>query len=130
LVFPFGYLPGRMNRKQSGILPPTYAFQAKQTRGLGLQNLGWFQYFNDYLTARASVDIFTSGTYYFNTQANYRARDQFSGNIQLGYSRERGLEPTDPDFSTTVQKRVSINHSQEFSPYASFNTNINLRTAD
>ncbi|HEX6983323.1 MAG TPA: putative LPS assembly protein LptD [Balneolaceae bacterium] len=130
LVFPFGYLPGRFDRRQSGILAPTYAFQAKQTRGLGLQNLGWFQYFNDYLTGQASIDIFTSGTFYLNTQLNYRVRDQFNGNIQLGYSRERGLEPTDLDFATTVQKRLAINHSQQFSPYASFNTNINLRTAD
>src|SRR5699024_1758526 len=51
--------------------------------------------------------------------------------VQIGYSKERrGLEPTDPDFSTSVQKRLAISHQQDFSPYASFNANINLRTAD
>ncbi|HET6527957.1 MAG TPA: putative LPS assembly protein LptD [Balneolaceae bacterium] len=132
LVFPFGYLPGKFNRKQSGILAPTYAFQAKQTRGLGLQNLGWFQYFNDYLTAQASVDIFTSGTFFLDTRANYRVRDQYSGSISFGYSHERGLEPTDPGFleNKNTQKRIAINHSQQFSPYASLNANINLRTSD
>jgi len=131
LVFPFGYLPGKFDRKQSGMLEPTYAFQNKQTRGLGLQNLGWFQYFNDYITAQASMDIFTSGSYFVDAQTNYRLRDKFDGSIQIGYSNENsGLEPTDPGYQTTVQKRLAVSHRQDFSPFASFNANINLRTAD
>lgn len=131
LIFPFGYLPGKIDQKQSGLLQPTYAYQQRQTRGIGLQNFGWFQYFNDYLTGQASVDIFTSGSYYLDAQTNYRVRDKLNGNIDIGYSRENsGLEPTDPDFSTNVQKSLSISHQQDFSPYASFNTNVNLRTED
>lgn len=131
LVFPFGYLPGKFDRKQSGLLEPTYAFQQKDTRGLGLQNLGWFQYFNDYITAQASMDIFTSGSYFIDAQTNYRVRDKFDGSVQIGYSKDNsGLEPTDPGYQTTVQKRLAISHRQDFSPYASFNSNINLRTAD
>jgi len=131
LVFPFGYLPGKFDKKQSGLLEPTYAYQDRQRRGLGLQNLGWFQYFNDYLTAQASVDIFTSGSYFISTQTNYRKRNNYSGNIQIGYSHDNsGLEPTDPGFSTTVQKRLGITHNQDISPYASLNANINLRTQD
>lgn len=131
LVFPFGYLPGKFDKKQSGFLEPTFSYQQRQQRGVGLQDFGWFQYFNDYLTGQASVDIFTSGTYFIDTQANYRLRNKLDGNIQVGYSKENsGLEPTDPDFSSTVQKQLSIRHNQEFSPYASFNTNVNLRTQD
>ncbi|MGD8428137.1 MAG: putative LPS assembly protein LptD, partial [Balneolaceae bacterium] len=131
IVFPFGYLPGKFDRKQSGLLEPTYAYQQKQTRGIGLQNLGWFQYFNDYLTGQASVDIFTSGTYFFNGQVNYKVRDKLNGNIQLGYSHENsGLEPTDPGYNTTVQKRISISHNQQFSPYASLSSSLNFQTAD
>lgn len=131
LIFPFGYLPGSIDQKQSGLLKPTYAYQQRNERGIGLQNLGWFQYFNDYLTAQASVDIFTSGTYFFNTQTNYRIRDKLSGNINFSYSRDNdGLEPTDPDFRSTTAKNIQINHNQEFSPYASLNTNIHLRTSN
>lgn len=131
LVFPFGYLPGKFDKKQSGLLEPTYAYQQRQRRGIGLQDLGWFQYFNDYLTAQASFDIFTSGTYFVDAQSNYRIRNKLNGRIQIGYSKENsGLEPTDPDFSSTIQKQLSISHDQEFSPYASFNTSINLRTED
>jgi len=130
MIFPFGYVPAKMERHQSGILPPTYAMQNKQTRGLGLQNLGWFQYFNDYLTGQASVDIFTSGTFLGDAQLNYRKRDSYSGSIRLGYSREQGLEKTDPGFSKQVNRRLNISHNQDFSPYASMNANINLRTAD
>lgn len=130
-VFPFGYLPGKIDQKQSGLLEPTYAFQQKETRGLGLQNFGWFQYFNDYVVGQASLDIFTSGSYYVNASSTYRKRDIFNGSVQVGYSKERqGLEPTDPDFRTGVQKRLGINHSQDFSPFASINADINLRTSD
>ena len=131
LIFPFGYLPGKFDQKQSGLLEPTYAYQQRQSRGIGLQNFGWFQYFNDYLTGQASVDIFTSGSYYFNARSNYRIRDKLNGNIEIGYSKENsGLEPTDPNFTTNVQKSLSINHSQDFSPYANIDANINLRTQD
>ncbi|HKK44365.1 MAG TPA: putative LPS assembly protein LptD, partial [Balneolaceae bacterium] len=131
LVFPFGYIPGKLDKHQSGLLQPTYAFQQKQTRGLGLQNLGWFQYFNDYLTGQASVDIFTSGTFFFNAQANYKVRDKLNGNIQIGFSRENNsLEPTDPGYKPTIAKSVSISHNQQFSPYASLSSSINFRTSN
>ncbi len=130
LVFPFGYLPGSFDRKQSGLLEPTYSYQDTQTRGYGLQNLGWFQYFNDYLTGQASVDIFTTGTFYLSANGNYRKRNLFNGNVQIGYSRERDFEPTDPDFKTNVQRSIRINHNQDFSPFANLSANIELRTAD
>src|SRR5699024_3748535 len=75
-------------------------------------------------------DIFTSGTFYVNASTDYRVRDSFNGGVQIGYSFERGLESTDPDYSETVQKMLKINHSQDFSPYSSMSANITLRTAD
>ncbi len=130
IVFPFGYFPGNVDQRQSGILEPTYVFQNTSARGLGLRNLGWFQYFNDYIVGQASVDIFTSGTFYFDGSTTYRKRDAFNGSVQIGYSRERGLEPTDPDFQVQTQKLVSVQHSQEFSPYSNISADINYRTAD
>lgn len=131
MIFPFGYLPGKFDQKQSGLLEPTYAYQQRQRRGIGLQNVGWFQYFNDYLTGQISGDIFTSGSYYLDGRVNYRIRNKLNGNFQLGYSRDNsGLEPTDPNFSTNVQKELRISHDQEFSPYSSLNTSIHLRTED
>ncbi|WP_395257352.1 putative LPS assembly protein LptD [Halalkalibaculum sp. DA3122] len=132
LVFPFGYLPLKgIDQRQSGLLQPTYAFQETDSRGLGLQNLGWFQHFNEHLVGQASVDIFTSGTFFLDASSQYNVRDRFNGSVQVGYSRENSsLEATDPGFNTTVAKRVSINHSQTISPYASFSTNINYRTSN
>jgi hypothetical protein len=130
IVFPFGYVPASLEKRRSGLLTPTYAFEAQSSRGIGLQNLGWFQYFNDYFTGQISSDIYTSGTFFTNTNFQYRKRDKFSGNISLGYSRDQGLEKTDPGFTTSVQKSLSFNHNQEFSPYSRINAGINLRTAD
>lgn len=130
LVFPFGYVPAGIEQRQSGLLEPTYLFQNTGSRGLGLQNLGWFQYFNDNIVGQASVDLFTSGTFFSNTQMQYRKTGSFSGSVNVGYSREQGLEPTDLDFSETVSKRLSISHDQELSPYANINANINLNTSN
>ncbi|MDX1637493.1 MAG: putative LPS assembly protein LptD [Balneolaceae bacterium] len=132
LVFPFGYIPNQgIQQKQSGLLEPTYVFQETDDRGLGLQNLGWFQYFNDHLVGQAAVDIFTSGTFYLDASTQYNMRDRYNGRVQLGYSRRNSsLEPTDPGFSTNIQKSLSINHSQTISPYANFNANINLQTSE
>lgn len=130
LVFPFGYVPTDIEKKRSGILTPTYAFQDQNNRGLGLQNVGWFQYFNDYVTGQVDGDIYTSGTFYLNGLAQYNNRDQYSGSFRFGYSNDRGLEPTDPDFSETIQKSVAVQHRQTLSPYANISANINLRTAD
>jgi hypothetical protein len=132
MIFPFGYVPAKFDKKQSGLMEPTYAFQQKQSRGLGLQNLGWFQYFNDYITAQASVDIFTSGTFYVNTRGNYKYRDDLSGNVTFSFSRDQGLEPTDPDFlaNKSKQKRFALTHNQQISPYARLSADINYVTSN
>ena len=130
ILFPFGYVPADLEKKRSGLLTPTYVFEAQSSRGIGLQNLGWFQYFNDYITGQFSSDVYTSGTFYANTNVQYRKRDSFSGNVKIGYSRDRGLEKTDPGFTTTVQRSLNINHNQDFSPYSNISAGINLRTAD
>jgi len=130
LIFPFGYVPAGIDRRRSGILEPTYAFQNSSARGLGLQNLGWFQYINDYLTAQTSFDVFTSGTFFNESRLQYRKIEKYNGSIILGYSSERGLEPTDPDFTKTVTRRISISHDQQLNPYSNLSANINLRSAD
>lgn len=130
IVFPFGYVPSSLEKRRSGLLTPTYAFETQSSRGIGLQNLGWFQYFNDYLTAQLSSDVYTSGTFLVNSNIQYRKRDSFQGNVQIGYSRDQGLEKTDPEFTTSVQRSLVINHSQDFSPYSRINAGVELRTAD
>jgi len=130
IVFPFGYFPGNVDKQQSGILTPTYIFQNTGSRGLGLRNVGWFQYFNDYMVGQASGDIYTSGTFFLDASTTYRKRNAFGGSVQIGYSRERGLEPTDPNFNTRTEKNLSIRHNQQFSPYSDISVNVNLRTQD
>lgn len=130
MIFPFGYVPAGIESRRSGLLEPTYLFQNTGSRGLGLQNLGWFQYFNDNIVGETSVDLFTSGTFFSNTRMQYRKTDNYSGSITLGYSREQGLEPTDLNFSETVSKRLGINHDQQLSPYANLSANINLNTSN
>ncbi len=130
MIFPFGYLPNQLQQNRSGLLTPRLAFQDQATRGLGMENIGWFQYFNDYLTGTLSTSLFTSGTYFVDGSTNYAKRDRYRGSVRLGYSRERGLEATDPDFTRIVNSRLEVSHQQTINPYANLSANINLRTSD
>lgn len=130
IIFPFGLVPSQMRRERSGILEPTYVFQDQNNRGLGLQNLGWFQYFNDYITSTLRGDIFTSGTFMIDSRTQYNYQGIYRGAVNLSYSLDRGLESTDPDFVESRQRMLQINHQQTISPYASFNTDITLRTSE
>jgi len=130
IIFPFGYVPSGIDRRQSGLLEPTYLFQNTGARGLGIQNLGWFQFINQNLVGQTSVDLFSSGTFFSNTRLQYRKTDSYNGSITLGYSRERGLEPTDLNFAETVSKRFAMTHDQQLSPYANISANINLQTSN
>lgn len=130
LIFPFGYVPAGIDRRRSGLLEPTYAFQNTSARGIGLQNVGWFQYINDYFTAQTSFDVFTSGTFFNESRFQYRKTGNYNGSVILGYSSERGLEPTDPGFTETKTRRLTVTHDQQLSPYSNLSANINLRSAD
>ncbi len=130
LIFPFGYIPAGIDRRRSGLLEPTYIFQNTSRRGIGVQNLGWFQYINDYMVAQTSFDVFTSGTFFNESRYQYRKSGSYSGSITLGYSREQGLEPTDLDFEEITSRRVAITHDQQLSPFANLSANINLNTSN
>lgn len=130
VVFPFGYVPANIEKRRSGLLTPTYVFDASESRGIGLNNVGWFQYINDYVTTTLRGDVFTSGSFYLNSNTQYSNIDVFSGSVGIGYSREQGLESTDPDFSRSLNKSLTLSHNQTISPYASLTASINLRTAD
>lgn len=130
IVFPFGYIPSGIEQKKSGLLTPTYVFDAQATRGIGLNNVGWFQYVNDHFTTTLSADVFTSGTFALQNRNQYRKTDSYSGSITLGYSIDQGLEKTDPGFTRQINKSLAIQHNQTISPYASLTSNINLRTSD
>lgn len=130
ILFPFGYLPSQLKRKRSGLLEPGFIFQDQGSRGLGIENFGWFQYFNDYLTGLVSASVFTSGTFFSDGNLNYAKRNRFSGSLRLGWSRERGFEETDPDFSRFNNYRLELNHQQTINPFTNISANINLRTSD
>lgn len=130
IVFPYGYFPGSFSQKKSGLLPVVYSFQQQQERGLGLQNLGWFQYFSDYITGSFAVDVFTSGTFYGRSQLRYAKTNAMSGTLNLGYSIDQGMESTDPDFSRRKQNRFNLQHNQRFSPFASVTADVTLQTSE
>ena len=92
IVFPYGYFPGSFSKKKSGLLPVVYSFQEQQLRGLGLQNLGWFQYFNDYITGSAAIDMFTSGTFFARSQLRNAKSNILSGSGRTSTMNNKSLK--------------------------------------
>lgn len=129
IPFPVGYIPSGLKKQRSGLLAPTYAFQDQNGRGLGLQGFGWFQYINDNVATTVSGDLFTSGTFFMQNRTEYNWIQRTRGSFQYSYSKDQGMEPTDPDFRRTIQQQLAWQHSQTLNPYSTLNMDINLRTS-
>lgn len=129
IPFPVGYIPSGFDKQRSGLLAPTYAFQDQNGRGIGLQGFGWFQYINDHVATTVSGDLFTSGTFYLSNRTEYNWTQQTRGSFGYSYSRDQGMEPTDPDFTRNIQQQLTWQHSQTLNPYSTLNMDINLRTS-
>ena len=125
LWLPFGFLPNVQGRR-SGPLPPEYG---EDNKGFYLQNWGWYFALNDYtdLTLRASV--WSKGSYEIRPRFRYRKRYEYNGNFQLTYRRVRIGEPEDPNPVRRHEGQLRWNHSQDLSPTASLNGDINLATS-
>ncbi len=125
LWLPFGFLPNVQGRR-SGPLPPEYG---EDNKGFYLQNWGWYFALNSYtdLTLRASV--WSKGSYEIRPRFRYRKRYEYNGDFQLTYRRVRIGESEDPNPTRRHEGQLTWNHSQDLSPTASLNGDIDLATS-
>ena len=129
-LFPLGYFPLQgQNKKQSGLLWPEFIFENRNDRGLGLQKLGWFQYFSDYITGFFQFNIYTSGEFSPSLEFRYNKRYTLRGAFKLSANIDRnGLEPSDPDFVSSFNYRINWNHNHTIDPYSNIAIQLNYRS--
>jgi len=123
IYLPFGIFPLSSGR-HSGILPPQLSFN--QDFGIGLEGLGYYKVFNDYLDAKLWGDIYSYGTYRLNIAPTYRVRYKYSGGMTLSYQNTKFAFKGDPDYSVTKTFFFTWNHTMDSKarPGVSFTANV------
>lgn len=122
LGLPFGLIPDTPEEKASGVIFPRYG--KEQTRGIFLQDLGYYFAINDYIHARVTGDIYSKGGWGLKSQAVYTKRYRFSGGFNVDFQKfkspETELNPV--DYNTF---RVQWNHTPVSRGTSRFSASVN-----
>jgi LPS-assembly protein len=110
IYLPFGIFPLKTGRR-SGILPP--AFTMTDNFGVGLEGLGYYKAFSDYLDAKVWADIYSYGSWRVNLAPSYRKRYRYSGNFTISVQNTKTAFKGDPDYSQSRNFFVTWNHTMD-----------------
>ncbi len=121
---PFGIFPLSTGR-HSGLLAPSFAND--YTRGIGLENLGYYKVINEYLDVTTRGSIYSYGGYSLNITPTYRKRYSYNGGINFSYIHSVYNSKGDPDYSTTNAMNITWNHAVDSKahPGQTFSANVN-----
>jgi hypothetical protein len=124
LYLPFGIFPMKKGR-QSGILPPQ--FTVTEDFGIGLEGLGYYKAFNEYLDAKLWFDLYSYGSWRANFSPSYRVRYKYNGTFNISIQNTKFAFKGDPDFRKNQSFFVTWAHSMDSKarPGVSFSANVN-----
>lgn len=121
---PFGIFPLSQGR-HSGLLAPSFANDF--SRGIGLENLGYYKVISEYLDITTRASVYSYGGYSLNLTPTYRKRYSYNGGINFSYIHSVYNSKGDPDFSTSNAMNITWNHSVDSKahPGQTFSANVN-----
>ena len=120
-VLPFGVFPSQSGRR-SGIIAPAYGDDALQ--GRYISHLGYYFALSEYYDLALSGDWYASGTWRARSHIRYTKRYDFTGDINVEYSRTKIGEPIDYNRQDQENYYGSIRHSENFDPTTQLNVNF------
>ncbi len=125
---PFGIFP-LYRGPQSGFIAP--AFTASEDFGLGLEGIGYYHIFNDYLDLTTRANLYSYGGYMINFDSRYLKRYKFTSNLNLTIQNSRILNRgggSKDEFSTTRSFMINWSHSRDgrARPGTNFSANVNF----
>ncbi len=131
LGIPFGIYPLTQGR-HSGVLPP--AFNVSEDFGLGLEGLGYYKVFSDYLDVTTRANIYSYGGYMINVNPKYIKKYRYQGGLNITYQSTKALNRnsygsfTKEEFNQSKSFNVTWNHSQDqrVRPGTTFAANVNF----
>ena len=125
LFLPFAYFPMGQSRSSGFIIP---SWSSSNTRGLFLQNGGYYFAINDYVDLELLGDVYSNGGWSLRTNSAYYVRYKFSGNVNLSFDKiiesTRGFD----DFSEASNFNLRWSHRQDgkASPNSNFSASVNI----
>lgn len=119
-LIPFGfYIPNKTGR-QSGLMIPSFFFS--NSRGVVLENFGYYFAASDYWDTQISADYFSKGGYMLHNKTVVKIGDVLNANVGLDYGKTR--DRYDMPFATNW--RVQGTYSQIFTPMENINGNFSF----
>jgi len=130
LYLPFGMFPINDGMKQhSGFIIPAYSLDP--TRGLGLQNGGYYFAINNHFGLTSMFDFYSKGSWASRNYLQYANRYHYNGNLGINYSFTRTGQASDntqldrKDFNVTWSHQVD----PKATPNSTFSASVNFGTS-
>ncbi len=134
---PFGIYP-LVQGRHSGILPP--AFTASEDFGLGLEGLGYYKVFSEYIDVITRVNIYSYGGWTLNVSPKYQKRYRFNGGLNITFQNTKALNRSNgfgsssfskEEFKSTKSYSINWQHSQDprVRPGTNFSANVNFASS-
>ncbi len=125
---PFGIFP-LYKGPQSGFIAP--AFTASEDFGLGLEGIGYYFMFNNYLDLTTRANLYSYGGYMVNINSRFLKRYKFTSNLNLTIQNSRLLNRnvfSKDEFTRTRSFMINWSHSRDSRarPGTSFSANVNF----
>jgi len=128
LFLPFGMFP-ITEGQHSGFIVPAYTLEA--TRGLGLQNGGYYFAINDYLGMTNTFDYYSKGSWASRNTMEYAYKYHYNGNFRLNYSYTLTEANTETNSSGTTDFQVHWEHhvDPKATPSSTFSASVDFGTS-
>ncbi|MDG2357174.1 MAG: putative LPS assembly protein LptD, partial [Polaribacter sp.] len=126
LFLPFAYFP-MSETSVSGFLIPAFD-TGSSSRGIGIQNGGYYFAISDYLDLTVLGDAYSNGSWGLRTSSNYRKRYRFSGSFNFNFENNiNGIRGFD-DYSKANNFNIRWSHNQDAkaNPNSRFTASVNL----
>lgn len=120
---PFGIFPLERGR-HSGMMAPT--FTTNEEYGLGLEGLGYYKVFSEYLDVLLQGNIYSYGGWSVMAMPTYRKRYRYQGGFRLSVQSTKMLGQS-PEFEKSRQFNIGWTHTmdQRARPGVNFSATVN-----
>lgn len=128
---PFGIYPMHQGR-HSGMLAPAYT--VSEDYGMGLEGLGYYQVFGDFVDVTTRANVYSYGGWTFNTNPKYQKRYRYQGGLNITLQHAKALNRAGygsfpkEEYNVTRSFMINWNHSQDprVRPGTNFGANVNF----
>lgn len=125
LGFIFGMFP-QPEKNVSGVIIPSYGEQRNQ--GFFLRGGGYYLKFNEYIDARVTGDIYTSGAWGVRINSNYKKRYAYNGGINFDYNVLRQFSVIENSGPQSFGFSLGWRHTPQNYGSSRFSSSVDIRT--